>query len=93
MQKIKNRAGETIVEVLFAMLVITVSFTVICGAVVSAAKVNRKLADKGIAFDTTGQSSVTISLTIEHENGEADTVISAPGYKTGNGYYYYNYEK
>ncbi len=87
MKKLKNKAGETLGEVLVALLIVSLSFLILTGAVISAAKVNDKLKNEDVAFNTEGATS-TDTTTIQID-GESVTVTVAL-HRTDNGYYYYD---
>ena len=54
MKKLRTPAGETLVETLFAMLVITLALVMLAGAIVSAARVNSRTRELNTQFSTVG---------------------------------------
>ena len=58
MQRIKSTAGETLTETLCAVLIIVMCFTILCGAIVTAARVNSKYENVDTAFHTTEADTV-----------------------------------
>lgn len=66
MGKLTSRRGETLVESLCAILVITIVFVFLCGAIVSAARSNKQVRDyAGISFEygnmtNTGERTIQV---------------------------------
>ena len=87
-----NKKGETLVETLFAMLVIVLAFTVLCGGIVAAARINSRLKNSTAVFDTQGESSENKTLTVIHEGtGATESKLGITLHETENGYLYYLY--
>ena len=87
-KKLRARTGETLSEVLIAMLIVVMAFLFLCGAVVSAARINSRLKNEDVVFQTEGREDKTaekgFSVSI---NGTG--IGSVKLYQTKNGYYYY----
>lgn len=91
MKKRKSSAGETLPEVLVALLLVALTFLFLTGSVISAAKVNSAL--KNGAFSAPPSE-------LEGEDGELSASVNGkpiPGVKqyainAGNGQTYYYYE-
>ena len=49
-RKLKSNAGETLVETLFALLVVGLAMTMLAGAIMAAARVNKGARDFNTAF-------------------------------------------
>ena len=83
-----NNKGETIVETLVAVLMISLSFIMLAGAIVTASKINKTAYDSIKTFSM--DNSVEISdfkLTID--DIEVDVRKKVKEYKSSGGYYYY----
>ena len=94
-KKLKSTSGETLVETLFAMLVIVLAVMVIAGGVVTAARINKKAKD----LDTTFQMSNVVTVTDEAKTKVTIThgsvalgEVSIDAWQTNdnNKYYYYS---
>ena len=88
-RKLKSNAGETLVETLFSLLVIGLAMTMLAGAIMAAARVNKGARDFNTAFildNAEKVSSVTVKIKISEK-----TPISVNAYQTNdqNHYYYY----
>ena len=64
-RKLKSNSGETLVETLFALLVVVLAMTMLAGSIVSAARVNKGAEDLNTAFrmankDDGKEGSVTV---------------------------------
>ena len=86
MKKLTSASGETIIETLVSILVITVIF--LC---LSTARVNATVRNADTAFrysEATAKGSKTVSVT---KNGDASPMETFPvtDYATKNGYHYY----
>lgn len=55
MNKLKSRAGETLVELLFSMLIISLGMMMLAGAIVTTARLNKKAKEMSMS-DETGAS-------------------------------------
>lgn len=90
-QKLKSNSGETLVETLFALLVVVLAMTMLAGSIVSAARVNKGAEDLDTAFQLSKAQAVSdVEVTINHQAG-AKSVIPVNGYQTNdqNKYCYY----
>ena len=90
MKKICLKSGETLVETLIAMLIISLVFIFLASSIVSAAKVNSSVKNEDTAFVRDGQSSITDRLSVDGSEVDQKYVQF---YETENGYYYYEYKK
>lgn len=88
-QKLKNNSGETLVETLFALLVVVLAMTMLAGSIVSAARINKSAEDLDTAFRITNDGK-SGSVTVTHSSGEK-TLIPIKAYQTDdeNKYCYY----
>lgn len=90
-------SGETIAETLVTMVILSLAVLMIAGAVVSAAKVNKKADNTQTAFSATDVKDSTaqnIVITEVNEDGTAvpggdSTEITVNMYETDNDYLYY----
>ena len=89
-------SGETIAETLVTMVILSLAVLMIAGAVVSAAKVNKKADNTQTAFSTDVKASTVqnIVITEVNEDGTAvpggdSTEITVNMYETDNDYLYY----
>ncbi len=93
MKKYSSQRGESLVESLAAMLIISMSSLILSGAVVSAARVNSRLKNEDVAFTLTENAldpNYTVTITVPEADGtETIEVETAALYKTSKGYYYY----
>ncbi|MGN1141649.1 MAG: hypothetical protein ACI4TF_10635 [Oliverpabstia sp.] len=82
-RKIRSKSGETLVETLFAMLVVVLAVTMLAGSIVSAAKVNKGTKDLNTAF-TMDQTTVitTEQVKITHIDGATVSESSVKAYKS-----------
>ena len=90
-RKLKSSSGETLVETLFALLVVVLAMTMLAGSIVSAARVNRGAEDLDVPFQVSNAQAVSgVKVTVEREI-EADSEIPVNGSQTNdqNKYCYY----
>ena len=90
-RKLKNNSGETLVETLFALLVVVLAMTMLAGSIVSAARVNKGAEDLNTAFQISNVQAVSgVKVTVDRQTG-ADSEILVKGYQTNdqNQYCYY----
>ena len=95
LKKLRERSGETIVETLVSMLIVVMSFTMLAGAIVAAARVNAG-AEKQILYlneaDSAGPPIAKVTITTPGGSWEASTVsvkkYDKPGQTPGTLYYY-----
>ena len=98
--KLKSQSGETLVETLFAMLIVVLSITMLAGAIVTAARINKSARDLHASFVTADESGVSnieevsdVKVTIVRTDG-SDSVIDVNGFRTkdANKYCFYTAE-
>lgn len=90
-KKLKSSAGETLIETLCALLIVVLAMTMLAGAIVSAARVNKGAEELNTAFLTSKTKPVTaVTVTVDRTGG-ADTSIFVNAFKTedDNEYCYY----
>ena len=89
MKKLRDSRGESLVEVLAAVLVTALSIMFLATAVVSAARVNTRLTNADVAFQvpTTPEPG-----DVQVKSGSYEENISVSFYKTDNNSYCY-YQK
>lgn len=91
MKKLKSARGETIIETLVSVLIITVIFLCLSTAIVSAARVNASVRNTDTAFAYSkgkAQGTQTVSVTKRGDAAPLET-FSVTDYATENGYHYY----
>lgn len=88
-RKLKSNSGETLVETLFALLVVVLAMTMLAGSIISAARVNKGAENLDTAFHLTDEGTVG-SVTVEHGSG-GNTAVPIKAYQTDdqNKYCYY----
>ena len=99
MKRLWNRAGETLVETMFSLAIISVTFVFLTGAVVAATRVNSKIRNSGSEFKKGSETPVVsgCEIHVKDENDrdiKFDDPIKVDIYQSeeneeGNRYYYY----
>lgn len=96
MKKRNSKSGETLVETLCAMLIVTVVMLCLSTAIVSAARVNAQVRQRDVAFHTEDMSySGQLTMTVKDSSGREETfavgeyVGSADAEKNSATYRYY----
>lgn len=90
MYKLKRKTGESIAETLVAVLILSLAFLMLSGAVVTAANVNKAAKNEDVAFSTGGTPTATVvRIEIDRVPSDSSPEIDITLYETGNGYYYY----
>lgn len=97
MGKVHSTAGETILETIVAILVVTISVLFLANAIVAAMKANNAIQNESIAFrfddaEVVGSGAVTYSVEGTDPSKPSPQVATITVYKT-NGAEYYYYEK
>ena len=87
MKKLFSRTGESLVETLVAVLLISLIFVFLADAVVTAARINAQVSNADTAF-TRELSSETGTISV-YQNGSGVLEESVAMHTTGNGYVYY----
>lgn len=88
MKKLQSQSGETLVESLCAILVITLVFVFLCGAIISAARSNKQVADSNQSFTYTYQDekgtrpNITVSDGINTETYPVHSYTVTPEEQT-----------
>ena len=94
MKKLLSSRGETLIESLCAVLIVTLVMLFLSTAIATAARVNHRVRTTDVSFQTGGEgsstSTVPVTVTVD---GETDPYTgSAQMHTTGNGYRYYRYQ-
>ena len=91
MKKLTSASGETIIETLVSILVITVIFLCLSTAIVTAARVNATVRNADTAFRYSEESSIGSKSVSVTNNGDASPMVTFPvtDYSKKNGYHYY----
>lgn len=97
-RKLKNSKGESLIETLAALIVITLTFVFMVNSIVKSGELKNK-ADKADAnqFEYAASSTFSVEVTIIPENGDPQSGTAA-GYACENpnnsnySYYYYKTE-
>lgn len=89
-KKIRATSGETIVETLVTMVILSLAVLMLAGAAVSSAKINSREDNTDTAFTTDEQSRTegSISVSVDGESDKTAT-LDIHRYHTENGYTYY----
>ena len=96
MMKRRARAGESIGETLVAVLLLSLIFLMLTGAVTSAARINASLRNEDVAFSAgsvpsgAGDWRVNVRMGSESRSYHAALFRSGGG-DDGHAYYYYEY--
>ena len=90
-KKLLSRSGETLIESLAAILVAVLVFLFLTTAVVTAAKVNKKVSEYDLSFQySRAKNPTTDTLTI---SGDAETYTAQVERYTDNQYTFYVLQK
>ena len=92
MKKLTNHSGETLVETLVSLIIITLVFIFLASSIVASAKVNASADQSQTTFKTGSPADTAYKVTILC-GGEPITQNTATLYETENGYYYYESSK
>ena len=96
MRRKRARAGESIGETLVAVLLLSIIFLMLTGAVTSAARLNASLRNEDAAFSAgttpagAGDWQVTVRMGVQSRSYHAALFRSGGG-DDGHAYYYYEY--
>ena len=96
MKKLKDRRGESLVELLFATLIISLGVLLLAGSIVTAAKVNRSaandriltLADQGRA----AKDNASVSLELPGVSTQPTVTVTLRTMKAEGGKELYSYD-
>lgn len=90
-KKLRSNAGESIVETLVTMIILSLAVVMLSGAIVTSAKVNKKADNTETTFTTTNQTVESGTMTITDGNGNLTGSVSlgVNVYKTEHDYIYY----
>ena len=93
MKHLHNNRGETLMESLVSLLIVTLTFALIATVAAAASKLNDKVRRTDISFQYNGAQddgslTVTASGTLHNAATGRDSVPSVTLYES-NGYYYY----
>ena len=87
MKKRRTQAGETLVETLVAVLVVSTASMILAGAVVASAQVNSRVRNADVAFSVAEEAGAAFKVRIQSGGDATDEEVLL--YET-NGYYYYD---
>ena len=91
--KLQEKSGETIVETLVTMLILSLAVLMLAGAVITAARINKKADNTGTAFsveDASITNGSSVIITDSSQTGTEDKItVPVTLYKTKNNYQYY----
>ena len=91
MKKLLQKRGETLVESLVSILLVTFIMLFLSTAIVAAARINRQLRDTDISYKSSKTRTASAeTLTVEGDN---QVTVTSPilVYQSENGYVYYRY--
>ena len=90
-RKLHSNSGETIAETLVTMIILSLAVLMLAGAVVTAARVNKKADNTDVAFvagqEIGGSGTNSPEITISEKTG------TGTDKNTNKKYYYYDYSK
>lgn len=90
MNKIKNKSGETLVEVLAAILIITFTFMLLTNSMTSAAEVTKKAKSMNPGFHYSDSPIEKTTVTIKFSDTDiTETSTDIELYQSETGEYYY----
>ena len=90
MQKLRDRRGQTLVESLLALLVVTLVMLFLATAIAVAARLNRAVHETDVSFRySDAEPAGTQTLTVEPENVTAEAFSVDVEVYTRNGYRFY----
>lgn len=89
-KKIFSAHGESIVETLIALMIVAMSFTILAGAIVTAARVNAGIKNENETFSLTSTDDNRKAIAVDgnYTVNFDGTNVPVKVYET-NGYYYY----
>ncbi len=87
--KLRSSYGETIVETLVTMIVLSLAMIMLSGAVVTSARVNQKADNTETTFTTDAQTSTPGTITIQENGSSSPAGLNVTVYETEHGYFYY----
>lgn len=87
MRKLKSNNGETLLEVLIAIIVLAFCFIILQTSIVASARMNKQSADGVKPFRIDQSDGKYVPIKIVRNGVSSDTKVFI--YKTKDGYYYY----
>lgn len=94
--KLKNKRGETLIEVLAGLVIIVLVMMILTSAIVLAAKFNKQAEDKDIStmMDRTGETITGAGITVSYTFTVPTSIpIPVKAYESEDGEYcFYDYE-
>lgn len=92
----KSSAGETIVETLVTMMILSLAVLMLAGAIVTSARIHAQAENTETAFSTADMSEMELQAEIveiksgaEGNSQEVKAIVPVKLYQTQNGYVYY----
>ena len=86
-RKLLERSGETLAESLVGLIIVVLAIGVLCGSIVTAAKINDRVKNLDINFVAAVDAGGEANVTIRHEGSSEKVAVNS--HETANGYYYY----
>lgn len=86
--KLRSNSGESIVETLVTMIILSLAVVMLSGAVVTSARVNQRVENADTAFISSQNRPVSHMISISKGTGEGAN-LNVNLYQTENGYIYY----
>ena len=87
-----NKKGETLVETLIALLIVSVCFLMLINGIITAANINKKTKEMNVNFNIKDAKSFPINVQIQHKDHTFDN-IEVNGYQSESGHIYYEVKK
>ena len=86
--KLRSNSGESIVETLVTMIILSLAVVMLSGAVVTSARVNQRAEHADTAFISSQNRPVSHMISVSKGTGEGAN-LNVNLYQTENGYIYY----
>lgn len=90
MKKLNSCKGETLVEVLISIIVLSLCFIILQTSIVASNRMNKQSKDAVKVFKITGNTTQSAQVVIKKSGGNSITAKTGTiVHKTEDGYYYY----
>lgn len=90
LSKLRSASGETLVETLCSLLIITLSMMFLATALVSASRANAAFDADDVSFSMDDAESAGDSVVHFEGTGLSDVSVDVELFETGGGYVYYD---
>ena len=90
MKKLRSCKGETLVEVLISIIVLSLCFIILQTSIVTSNRMNKQSKDAIKVFNSAIKTRITAQVVIKKSDGLTPSYkIGTVVYQTEDGYYYY----